>query len=92
MISRRGFFGRLCGAVVAISCPEPIIAALKSVSVKSAKENIIAQAIASEEGKRAFAQSMAELIRRSLEYQSVGRKLLMVDELPNDQTTKRSIS
>ena len=27
-------------------------------------------------------KTMVELIRRSLEYQGVGRKLLMVDELP----------
>ncbi len=46
------------------------------------KEMIIAQALQTEEGRTALAQSMVEPIRRSLEYQAVGRKLLMVDELP----------
>lgn len=46
------------------------------------KEAVIAQALATEEGRTALAQAMVEPIRRSLEYQAVGRKLLMVDELP----------
>jgi len=46
------------------------------------KEMIIAQALETEEGRVALAQAMVEPIRRSLEYQAVGRKLLMVDELP----------
>lgn len=46
------------------------------------REEIIAQALATDEGRVALAQAMVEPIRRSLEYQAVGRKLLMVDELP----------
>jgi len=46
------------------------------------KEMIIAQALETDEGRVALAQAMVEPIRRSLEYQAVGRKLLMVDELP----------
>ena len=46
------------------------------------KEDIIAQALETDEGRTALAQAMVEPIRRSLEYQAVGRKLLMVDELP----------
>ena len=46
------------------------------------KEFIIAQALETDEGRTALAQAMVEPIRRSLEYQAVGRKLLMVDELP----------
>jgi hypothetical protein len=46
------------------------------------KEDIIAQALDTDEGRTALAQAMVEPIRRSLEYQAVGRKLLMVDELP----------
>lgn len=48
----------------------------------SQKEAIIATALETEEGRIALAQSMVEPIRRSLEYQAVGRKLVMVDELP----------
>lgn len=43
------------------------------------KEIIIAQALNTDEGRVALAQAMVEPIRRSLEYQAVGRKLLLVD-------------
>jgi len=49
---------------------------------ESEKNEILAQAIDTDEGRVALAQAMVEPIRRSLEYQAVGRKLLMVDELP----------
>ena len=44
------------------------------------KEKVIAQALETDEGRTALAQAMVEPIRRSLEYQAVGRKLLMVDQ------------
>lgn len=34
------------------------------------------------QGRKALAESMAQDIRASLEYQSVARKLLQVDEMP----------
>ncbi|MFW6172963.1 MAG: HK97-fold major capsid protein [Elusimicrobiota bacterium] len=46
------------------------------------KQELIAQALQTEEGRVSLAQAMVEPIRRSLEYQAVGRKLLMIDELP----------
>lgn len=46
------------------------------------REALIAQALDTDEGRVALAQAMVEPIRRALEYQAVGRKLLMVDELP----------
>lgn len=49
---------------------------------------IIAQAMETPEGRTALAQAMVEPIRRSLEYQAVGRKLLMVDELPQGATAR----
>jgi len=54
----------------------------KNSLTQSEKEAIIAQALNSSEGRTAIAQAMVEPIRRSLEYQAVGRKLLLVDELP----------
>ena len=51
-------------------------------AVNAERENVIAQALATPEGRVALAQAMVEPIRRALEYQAVGRKLLMVDELP----------
>lgn len=54
----------------------------KNALTDSEKEAIISTALETDEGRIALAQSMVEPIRRSLEYQAVGRKLLMVDELP----------
>lgn len=56
--------------------------ALDKRSVNQEKEALIAQALETPEGRVALAQAMVEPIRRALEYQAVGRKLLMVDELP----------
>ena len=46
------------------------------------KQQVVAQALETEEGRVALAQAMVEPIRRALEYQAIGRKCLMVDELP----------
>ena len=46
------------------------------------KEMVIAQALETEQGRVALAQAMVEPVKRALEYQAIGRKLLMVDELP----------
>lgn len=51
-------------------------------AVNAEREALIAQALDTPEGRVALAQAMVEPIRRALEYQAVGRKLLMVDELP----------
>ena len=51
-------------------------------AINQQKEALIAQALDTPEGRVALAQAMVEPIRRALEYQAVGRKLLMVDELP----------
>jgi len=56
--------------------------ALDKKSVNQERETLIAQALDTPEGRVALAQAMVEPIRRALEYQAVGRKLLMVDELP----------
>lgn len=46
------------------------------------KEYLISKALETEEGRIALAQAMANPIRISLDYQGVGRKLLVVDPLP----------
>ena len=56
--------------------------ALDKKSVNEKRAQLIAQAMDTPEGRVALAQAMVEPIRRALEYQAVGRKLLMVDELP----------
>lgn len=51
-------------------------------SVNEQKEAVIAAALETAEGRVALAQAMVEPIKTSLMYQAIGRKLLMVDELP----------
>lgn len=46
------------------------------------KEYLIAKALETDEGRAALASAMANPIRQSLDYQGIGRKLLMVDPLP----------
>jgi hypothetical protein len=50
--------------------------------VNENREQIIAMALDSAEGRTALAQAMVEPIKTSLMYQGIGRKLLMIDELP----------
>lgn len=53
----------------------------KTMSLEE-REAILQEAIQTEEGRIALAESMANPIQTSLLYQSIGRKLLMVDPLP----------
>jgi len=46
------------------------------------KEFLISEALMTDSGRTALAQAMCEPISRALDYQGVGRRLLMVDELP----------
>jgi hypothetical protein len=57
-------------------------AASTSTYSDEAKEQMLKQAMSSEQGKIALAQSMANPIRRNLDYMGVGRKALVVDPLP----------
>lgn len=67
-----------------LSSTEPAAAAAEAQSSFSAeaKEQMLAQALATQEGKVALGQAMANPIRRNLDYQGVGRKALVVDPLP----------
>lgn len=55
---------------------------LNKQAIVQERETLIAQAMEGGEGRVVLSQAMVEPIRRALEYQAVGRKLLMVDELP----------
>jgi hypothetical protein len=46
------------------------------------RDQMITQALQTQEGKIALGQAMANPIRRNLDYQGVGRKALVVDPLP----------
>ena len=52
------------------------------VAAQTQKEMVVAAALASVEGRTALAAAMVEPIQTNLRYQAIGRKLLMVDELP----------
>lgn len=51
------------------------------LSVEETRNQIVAMALETNEGKTALAQAMVEPIKNSLLYQSISRKLLLVDEL-----------
>lgn len=46
------------------------------------EELIIANALSNEEGRTALAEAMVAPIRRAMDYQGIGRQMLMVDEMP----------
>lgn len=46
------------------------------------RDELIKRALSTEEGKIALGQAMANPIRRNLDYQGIGRKVLVVDPLP----------
>lgn len=48
----------------------------------SAKDDLIARAILTNDGKVALAQAMANPIRRNLDYQGIARRILVPDALP----------
>ena len=56
--------------------------AIDKRAVNAEREALIAQALDTPQGRVALAQAMVEPIRRALEYQSIGRRLFTVDELP----------
>lgn len=46
------------------------------------KEALLKEALATDAGRQALGQAMANPIRRNLDYQGVGRKILIIDPLP----------
>ena len=52
------------------------------------KFKLIASELETKKGRKKLAQVMVEPFRRSLDYQSIGRKLFMVDPLPEGAPTK----
>ena len=59
-----------------------MIRGLNNTSTADIREAMVQEAMNTPEGRVALAQAMVEPIKTSLMYQAVGRKLLMVDELP----------
>jgi len=89
-MKRRSFFKILFGTVATAFIAPRLITAPNFEKPKESprakfnreRANMISQALDTPEGRIALAQSMCEPIRRSLQYQAIGRKLLMVEVLP----------
>ena len=79
-MNRRDFLKGLLGFAAAAVAPVGILKLLEPKPLT--REMIIARALETAEGRAALAQAMVEPIKESIVYQSLGRKLLMVDELP----------
>lgn len=58
------------------------VGALARRDVQREREALIEEALGLPEGRQILAQAMVEPIRRSLEYQALSRRLLMVDPIP----------
>ena len=81
MLTRRFFIKGFASSAAA--GPSVVGVALASVfSFFTRKKSPLELALETKEGRRQLAEAMCEPINKSLEYQAIGRKLLMVDELP----------
>lgn len=77
--SRRGFLRTITGAAVGVVAA-PFLKFFPSLETD--REAILAEMLKTEEVRIALAQSMVSPIRMELNYQAVGRKIFMVDDLP----------
>ena len=72
---------------VAVEMAIPAQIGVDRAASNSDRTAIIAQSLETSNGKQSFAQAMVEPIRRALDYEGIGRRLLAVDELPNSTWT-----
>jgi hypothetical protein len=86
-MNRRTFIKSIAAATAGIFMIPVVVKAAGKQCIapltQAEKEYVISQALMTDEGKTALARAMCEPIRKSLDYQGVGRKLLMVDDLPD---------
>ena len=78
-MNRRGFLGLLTAVFVA---PKAVVAKVVAPALPIPVAPSIADLLNSEEGRHSLSQTMLQPIRKAIDYQSVGRKLLQVEELP----------
>lgn len=85
-MNRRSFLKRIAvpvaAAVVSTQIPLSWFGKLKNWFNEWNRSRLISRALETPEGRAALAQAMIEPIRHSVEYQAIGRKLLMIEELP----------
>jgi len=80
--SRRGFLFGL-GATAALLVTSPLQLFKPQLTGEQRKQAFIAEYIKTAEGRGGLADSMAQPLRRRLDYQGIGRKAFMVQELPS---------
>ena len=76
-MTRRQFFWILFVGIAGVA-----FGFLSLLAKKKTRDQLISQILSSKEGRQQLAKAMVEPIRRSLEYEGVGKKLLIVDYLP----------
>ena len=86
-MNRRTFIKSIAAATAGIFMIPVVVKATGKTCIgpltQDEKEYVISQALMTDEGRTALAKAMVEPIRTVLDYQGVGRKLLMVDKLPD---------
>lgn len=97
-MNRRNFLKKIISAATAVSVggavgvleiPKPkAIQPAAKIYTQAQREAVLAKVLDTPEGREALAKAMTEPIKRSLEYQGIGRKLLMVDNLPENTLTR----
>jgi len=80
-MNRRGFLKRIAATVLTtvavVYCPSFKTLELEDEQLR--KELIIAKALETDDGRMALAAAMVEPIRRRIDYEAIGRNLLIVD-------------
>lgn len=61
----------------------PIVINSRGKVEKNDKQGIIAKLLSSQAGRQRLARSMVQPLRTRLDYQSIGRKAFMVEQLPS---------
>ena len=83
-MERRKFIKGFVAGMLAIAVMPRLVGEIAPDGASSEeKGRIIAEMLKSHQGRMDFARSMAQPIKRRLDYQSIGRKAFVVQELPS---------
>ena len=90
MITRRAFLRGFAATIAGLYVPSRTMFLPPPCGWRP--HTTIAETLDTDEGRAALAQSMAYPLRRVIDYQSIGRNLFMVDELPQYERDVESIA